>query len=1012
MENFKICSFNCKNFNGALKREYVSSLMKDCDFVCLQEHHMFESELCNFVDLCNGQPLVMYTGTSAMDPHSFHRGRKYGGTAILWKGTIQWSVNPVRTASKRLSAVTVTLPNDSKMILFCVYMPCDEGYRGSNLNEYQNILDEISTISQEQDIDSICIAGDFNTDISRDNPQTNELIQFCNNENLCLLKNNSFSQVDYTFESACASRSCIDHIIVSQNLNDGVEKYTCLFDVNNGSDHVPVIAEFVFDCEYLKNNGVIKNNKTMWYKANENDIDKYKASLNVNLDNFVKDCMTGVLDCLDPHCKSDEHVCCLENLYGAIIDACLLSSEVTIPQSKNKHNQKKCSMPGFNEYVKEYMDNAMEWHRVWKMQGRPAQGYVAEMRKQTRKQYHNKVKMVKQQESAIRSERMAEAIRKGKQRDLWQCIRSYKKKNGLPSCVDGCNDPAGISQIFADKYKSLYNSVPYNRDELLDIQNRNGAKLNQNYLFQAMFDVENVRKAISFLKYNKYDGNIGLYSDNIIHGTDKLYQLLAKLFNGMLVHGCSIGDMFRGTLTPIVKDKRSKLSNSDNFRSICLQNVLCKLLDVMILCKETDCLSTSNMQFGFKPKSSTSLACSMFLETTDYYVKNGGNVFALALDASKAFDRVNYVQLFKLLETRKLNPVYIRFLLDNYVSQELRVSYNNKSSEWFRVSNGVKQGAVLSPTLFSVYVDNLLRKITDAGLGCNIGHVCCGIIGYADDILLLAPTVQSLNKMINICEDYANEYDIKFNGTKSQLMVFGKCKENIEIYVCGEKVKIVSEMKYLGNIISNKINDPLVQHVRNDFVCKVNSFLANFSDVSSYVKNNLFQQYCLSLYGSNLCMFDHSSMNDLRVAWRKAIRRLWKLPYKTHCNLLPNICMHTPVDICIYKRFSKHFISSLSHKNEAVSTVFRSSMFYMSRLSNNFRYITSYCDMNPWSAINKSVGAMSDAITCKYNNSSHDCDKRIGMQIQELCVQRDSHLEDWFLDKEEIDMILKCLCTD
>ena len=68
--------------------------------------------------------------------------------------------------------------------------------------------------------------------------------------------------------------------------------------------------------------------------------------------------------------------------------------------------------------------------------------------------------------------------------------------------------------------------------------------------------------------------------------------------------------------------------------------------------------------------------------------------------------------------------------------------------------------------------------------------------------------------------------------------------------------------------------------------------------------------------------------------------------------------------------------------------------------------------MNPWSAINKSVGAMYDAITCKYNNSSHDCDKRIGMQIRELCVQRDSHLEDWFLDKEEIDMILKCLCTD
>ena len=1012
MANFKLCSFNCKNFNGPLKSEYICTLLKNCDFLCIQEHHLFENELHKFEDLCMGQPPVIYTGTSAMDPHMFHRGRKYGGTAILWKGNIRWTVTPVKTSSNRLSAVTATLQNNNRIIIFCVYMPCDEMYRGNNLTEYQNILDEISTISEEQCISTICIAGDFNTDISRRSPHSDELIQFCNNENLCLLKNNCVSSVDYTFESAFATRSCIDHIIVTQNLNDSVEQYTCLFDVNNASDHVPVLAEFTINCEYLKSVDSPKCNSTLWYMANLKDIDNYKKCLDTKLDNFVSNFMLNVLGCRDAHCKNTEHASCLEDLYGAIVRACLESSKLTIPQRKPRQRQGKCSLPGFSEYVKSHKDTALEWHRLWKMHGSPAQGYVAEMRKQTRKQYHNRVKMVKQKETIIRSERMAQAIKNGKQKDLWQCVRTFKKANYLPSSIDGCNDPIGISEIFADKYKSLYNSVPYHADEFLNLKSQNVAKIDENFLNQAVFDVNHVRKAISVLKHNKHDGNIGLYSDHVINGTEKLHHLLVKLFNGMLVHGCSIGDMLLGTLTPIVKDKRAKLSNSENFRSICLQNVLCKLMDIMILCKESKSLSTSDMQFGFKPEVSTSLASSMFLETTDYYVKKGGRVFALALDASKAFDRVNYLKLFKLLETRKLNPVYIRFLLDNYINQKLRVTYDNNSSDWFTVSNGVKQGAVLSPTLFSVYMDNLLCKITDAGLGCNIGNVCCGIIGYADDILLLAPTVQSLNHMVKICEAYADEYDIKFNGAKSQLMIFGKCKENIDVYVCEQKVKVVTEMKYLGNTISNSIHDPLVHHVKNDFICKVNSFLANFNNVSSYVKNSLFQQYCFSLYGSNLCMLDHNSMNDLRVAWRKAIRRLWKLPYTTHCKLLPDIAMQMPIDVSIYKRFSKHFVSGLFHKNKSVSGVFKSSLFYNSRLSNNFRYIAKHCDMYSWNVFNEPIGAMPEAVIKKFNKSSHEDNIRIAKQIRELCDRRDRYPEEWLLDRSDVDFILKFLCTE
>ena len=218
MELFKVCTYNCKNFNGLLKAEYIASLLVENDFVCLQEHHLFQSEFCKFEQLLNGNPLVMYTGTSMMDPFTFHRGRKYGGTAILWKSTIQCTVTPIQTSSKRLTSVLVSLENKSKLLLCCVYMPCDEGFRGANLSEYQDVLNEISTISQEHDGNAICLAGDFNTDVSRHSPQTTELLDFCENENLQLLVKNNISSVDYTFESACGSKSGIVQIIVTDTV--------------------------------------------------------------------------------------------------------------------------------------------------------------------------------------------------------------------------------------------------------------------------------------------------------------------------------------------------------------------------------------------------------------------------------------------------------------------------------------------------------------------------------------------------------------------------------------------------------------------------------------------------------------------------------------------------------------------------------------------------------------------------------------------------------------------------
>ena len=133
-----------------------------------------------------------------------------------------------------------------------------------------------------------------------------------------------------------------------------------------------------------------------------------------------------------------------------------------------------------------------------------------------------------------------------------------------------------------------------------------------------------------------------------------------------------------------------------------------KLLDIVILNDQKDVLETSELQFGYKEKLSTSMCSFMVLETIEYYKSKGSSVHVVLLDASKAFDRVDYIMLFEKLIKKGMCPLTVRLLLSMYIKQKLQVKWNNHISHKFNVTNGVRQGGVLSPFLFSVYMDELL----------------------------------------------------------------------------------------------------------------------------------------------------------------------------------------------------------------------------------------------------------------------------------------------------------------
>ncbi len=102
------------------------------------------------------------------------------------------------------------------------------------------------------------------------------------------------------------------------------------------------------------------------------------------------------------------------------------------------------------------------------------------------------------------------------------------------------------------------------------------------------------------------------------------------------------------------------------------------------------------------------------------------------------------------------------------------------------ISKGIKQGGVISPILFTIYIDQLLLRLKCKPFGCHIGHNYCGALGYADDIVLLAPTLTNMDSILEICHKFANGYDVLFNSSKSKLIVFSK-KHHIPSIILGSE---------------------------------------------------------------------------------------------------------------------------------------------------------------------------------------------------------------------------------
>ena len=296
------------------------------------------------------------------------------------------------------------------------------------------------------------------------------------------------------------------------------------------------------------------------------------------------------------------------------------------------------------------------------------------------------------------------------------------------------------------------------------------------------------------------------------------------------------------------------------------------------------------------------------------------------MDMSKAFDLVRHGVLFRKLIDSGIPPIFLRLLLFVYLQQFSNVKWNNSYSEMFSLANGVRQGGVISAILYCFYGNILFSNLRKSGYGCWINGNFTGIYGYSDDNFLLAPSIYALQKMLEICEQFANSHGLIFSTDPDPLKCKTKCiaftrKHTIlqDVRLCGNVLPWVDTFKHLGNNISNDrcVTDVDIASKRAQFISKCLELDQEFYFASGRTKLKLNAIYNYHFTGSPIWDLFGKQILSLEASYNRSVKNMFNLPLQTHRNLIEHVTEEPHLRKILMLRFLS-FVKQIQKSSKVV----------------------------------------------------------------------------------------------
>lgn len=389
---------------------------------------------------------------------------------------------------------------------------------------------------------------------------------------------------------------------------------------------------------------------------------------------------------------------------------------------------------------------------------------------------------------------------------------------------------------------------------------------------KVQIEEKDVEKALKRIKNGKAGGTDEIIGELVKYSGQGGIRALTSLFNTIMEEGEVPEEWRMSKVTLIHKGGGKSKEDIGNYRPISVMNILAKVMGMVLNEKIVTWAEQEGVwgeeQNGFRRGRGGIDNLYILKEVIERSAKLGKKLYLTFLDLERAYDTVNRGKLMTLLKHIGVEERVIEVLKSMYENNRVQFTLGNISTKWIENNTGVRQGCVISPTLFNIYLEELIWRIRKADIGVRIGEKKLGCLAYADDVVLMAEKKEDMEQMLTISRKYGVEWYLRYSENKCKVMEFNSMEESQ--WVLGNNIlEIVDKFTYLGMEVSRegiggerqrKINEGKARRMAG-MILNGGSRQINKFEVGRSLWKGVAVPYCL--YGTEVTNYTEGDMMKL-----------------------------------------------------------------------------------------------------------------------------------------------------
>lgn len=718
-----------------------------------------------------------------------------GVAIVLDPETAKRVTNVVVDHGDRLVKVKVEA-EPKNLIIVQVYMPTSDHDDEEIENMYEKIQDLISTDNADE---QLIVMGDWNAEIGeggdgkevgqfglgKRNERGARLVEFAK-KNKLVVTNTCYQQHArrrYTWQSpGDRARYQLDYILARQRYRNNVKCSWSYPGADIGSDHNLVMMKV----------GELRLKK----------IRKHKRRLKWDMEKAIEH-KDAFRDNVESQLSTERVVLSANEKWIRLRDVIIEGAKKEIGYEKKK----KIKKPWITEQMLKKMDERRAAKRMKSARGKTKyRALNNELRREAERAYEewwtkelNELELLE---------------RHGKTEILYRIIKDLTEEKKAKSNSKCIKDNNGVILKEPDEIKSRWREYI---EELYDKSGKPGLEefnlereetVNEDDKGPQLLDDE-IESAINELKCRKAEGVDGIPAEFLKALGERGRKELGSLCRHMYETGEWPEDFVKSSIVTL--EKKTNATECADHRTIALISHASKIVLKIILRRlETKAnYFIGKSQFGFRKGRGTREAIAAMRIMCERSLEFGNDLFICFVDYEKAFDRLKWTKLMDILKRIGIDWRDRRLITNLYMNQTAVVRTEHGDSEPGEMGRGVRQGCLLSPLLFSIYAEMMMKEAMEGvDGGVKIGGELVTDVKFADDQGMVATTEEGLQNLMDALSRTGELYDMKINVKKTKVMrVRKKIRADdpkINIVINGEVVEQVQQFRYLGSLITEE----------------------------------------------------------------------------------------------------------------------------------------------------------------------------------------------------------------